>query len=227
MGFSQWLQQLDFSSLIDLGITVIAALTCIIFHECAHGLVAYWLGDRTAKNAGRLTLNPLRHVDWIGLVMMAVAKVGWAKPVPVNPRNFKNPKLGMAITAAAGPICNLLMAVVSLLLMSGIYYVSGFVTQPAWFEVLSYVFCLFQYIAIISCGLVVFNLIPIPPLDGSKVLAIFLPDRAYQFWMRYEFLGMFVLIALVVLLPYVTDFSPVGYLQNGLYTFLAKQFFIS
>ena len=101
MSFSQWLQQLDFSHLINLGISALAALLCICVHESAHGLAALWLGDPTAKQQGRISLNPLHHVDLVGLIMLAVAHVGWAKPVRIDPRYFKHPKAGMAITALA------------------------------------------------------------------------------------------------------------------------------
>lgn len=106
---------LDWSVLTNLLLSVVPALICITLHELAHGYVAYRLGDDTAKRAGRLTLNPLRHIDIMGLLMMIVFKFGWAKPVPVNMWKFKNPKKGMAITAAAGPIANLLIALVFLL----------------------------------------------------------------------------------------------------------------
>lgn len=216
MNIGQWFSQLDFSFLIETGITVVAALVCIIFHECAHGVVAYWLGDDTAKRAGRLSLNPLRHIDWVGLFMMAVAKVGWAKPVPINPSRFKHPKAGMALTAIAGPLCNVLLAFVTM-----IFFGALAMNRLTWSnDALYYLAVLLMDIAMISCGLAVFNLIPIPPLDGSKVLAMALPMGVYQKWMRYEQYGMLVLIALVLVLPYVTDFSPIGYLRDGLWNLL-------
>ena len=109
-------QGLDWSYLTDILIYVIPALLCITIHETCHGLVAYKLGDPTAKNAGRLSLNPIRHIDWVGLAMMVVFHFGWAKPVPVDMRNFKNPRRGMAVTALAGPVSNLLLAIVALAL---------------------------------------------------------------------------------------------------------------
>lgn len=195
----QWFQQLNFDSLIELVIMVAAALMCIIFHECAHGLVAYWLGDPTAKRMGRLTLNPIKHIDIVGLVMMAVAHVGWAKPVPVDMRNFKHPKWGMALTAAAGPLCNILLAAVMMIpfgILNVCYQVEGG-------KVLYDCALFFNYAAVLSCGLALFNLIPISPLDGSKVLLTVLPDKAYAKAMHYERYGMFVLIALVLLEPYL------------------------
>lgn len=205
---------MDFTVLLDLLVTVVAALLCIMLHECAHGVVAYWLGDKTAKQAGRLSLNPVKHIDLVGLIMLAVAKVGWAKPVPVNPNNFKNPKLGMAITAAAGPLCNVLLALLAMIFAS----IANLCYQIQGGQWLYYISYFFTYVGILSCGLAAFNIIPIPPLDGSKILAMVLPTRAYNVWMRYERYGMLLLIALVFFLPRLFNgASPLDTMVEGLW----------
>ena len=181
---------LDFSSLWDAVGRVIAIFLCLTVHETCHGLAAYALGDPTAKSMHRLSLNPLRHIDWIGLLMMFAVGFGWAKPVPVDPRYFKKPKQGMALTALAGPVSNLLLAVAALALLRGAILVLPGTNWAIWL-----VNFLLE-LSILSVGLGLFNLIPIPPLDGSKVLAAFLPDRAYITLMRYERYGILVLLVL-------------------------------
>ena len=184
-------QALDFSSMGDAAMRVAAIFLCLTIHETCHGLAALALGDPTAKSMHRLSLNPLRHIDPLGLVMMFVAGFGWAKPVPVDPRYFKKPKQGMAVTALAGPASNFLLALLAMGISKAIYLYAPYTT--AWDTV--FTFCLYT-LAPLSVGLGLFNLIPIPPLDGSKVLGAFLPDRAYFTLMRYERYGMLVLLAL-------------------------------
>ena len=188
---SDFLNNMDWWGLLTLLISAAAALLCITLHELSHGFVAWRLGDPTAKNAGRLTLNPIRHLDVVGLLMMLVAKVGWAKPVPVDPRYFRKPKQGMALTALAGPVSNFVLAVLAMLISKVIYLYAPY--SAAMDVVFS--FCLYT-LAPLSIGLGLFNLIPIPPLDGSKVLAAFLPDRQYITLMRYERYGIVVLLVL-------------------------------
>ena len=181
---------MDWWGLLTLLISAAAALLCITLHELSHGFVAWRLGDPTAKNAGRLTLNPIKHLDLFGLLMMLVAKVGWAKPVPVDMRYFKHPKQGMALTALAGPAANFLTALAATAIASLIYHIAPL--HPVWVAVL----CFLSNLALLGVGMGLFNLIPIPPLDGSKVLAAFLPDRQYITLMRYERYGILVLLVL-------------------------------
>lgn len=182
---------LDFPSLGDAVLRVAAIFLCLTVHETCHGLAAYALGDPTAKSMHRLSLNPLRHIDWLGLVMMFAAGFGWAKPVPVNPQYFKKPKQGMAVTALAGPASNFLLALLAMLISKVIYLYAPYSTGMET----AFNFCLYT-VAPLSIGLGLFNLLPIPPLDGSKVVAVLLPDRAYVQLMRYERYGMLALLLL-------------------------------
>ena len=191
-GFTQWLGQLQLDWIWNTLILVASSLLCITVHETCHGYAAYFLGDPTAKRMGRLSFNPLHHIDLVGLVMMALVRFGWAKPVPIDPRNFRHPKSGMALTALAGPVSNVVLAFLALLLQPVVLW-AGLVTGAAG----AYLLLFLQYTAILSAGLAVFNLFPIPPLDGSKVLFALLPDRLYWQLMRYERYGMLVLLVLV------------------------------
>jgi len=193
MSFREVMGNMDWSYLLDLLISVIPAVICITIHEMSHGLAAKLMGDDTAETQRRLSLNPLRHIEPAGLVMLVVFKIGWAKPVPVNMMRFRNPKAGMAITALAGPVSNFILAAFLL-------FVRGLITIPlseyGWgMTALE----LFDTTAYLSVCLGLFNLIPIPPMDGSKVLFSFLPDRVYMKLMRYERYGMIVIIVLMLL----------------------------
>ena len=178
-------------SMLDMVLRLAAVLLCLTVHETCHGLAAYALGDPTARRAHRLSLNPLRHIDWFGLLMMFAAGFGWAKPVPVNPNYFKKPKQGMALTALAGPVSNFLLALLTLLAAR------IFCDVAAYSETNQRILDFLLMVAVLSIGLGLFNLVPIPPLDGSKVLFAVLPDRAYDWLMRNERYGMLLLFALV------------------------------
>ncbi|MDD3143766.1 MAG: site-2 protease family protein [Candidatus Cloacimonetes bacterium] len=174
------------------GIIILIVFYSIIIHEVSHAVVSFWLGDDTAKRAGRLSLNPLKHIDWFGtvilpLIMYFTAGViwGYAKPVPLNPYNYKTIKQGIGLSALAGPASNLLIAIVFALL----YHLS-----PGN-QLLAYIF---QMVVFFNLLLAFFNLIPVPPLDGSKVLGMVLPDDAYWRWMAQERTGMYVLFGILI-----------------------------
>ena len=185
----------NFSSLLA---TILASLVVIFLilplHELAHGWVAYRLGDRTAKYSGRLTLNPLAHLDPMGALSLLLFGIGWAKPVPVDSRNFKNPKTGMAVTAAAGPLSNLLAALVGAVL----WHVAnlGFGFPRAGFGALIIQFL--AYYITINISLAIFNLIPIPPFDGFRIVSMFLSNRFLYKISQYERYGMFLVFLLLL-----------------------------
>lgn len=189
--FATFLDHFDIKLLLIYCLRAVVALFCIVSHELAHGYTALRLGDETAKRQGRLSLNPISHIDPLGLLLMIFAGFGWAKPVPVDMRRFKNPKRGMAVTALAGPVCNLVTALAALGIASVLYH--WFLTGQA----AAYAMLFFMYVAVLSAGLGVFNLFPIPPLDGSKVLFSLLPNRVYLQILRYERYVMVLLFALV------------------------------
>ncbi len=200
-----FIEQFNWGGLLNLLGRVAGVFLCLTVHETCHGLAAYALGDPTAKRMQRLSLNPLHHIDWLGLASMVICGFGWAKPVPVDMRYFKNPRLGMAFTALAGPVSNFLLALLLLFAAS---------LLPALAPVNAVAAGLFSFCAstaVLSIGLGLFNLVPIPPLDGSKVLFSILPEKAYYTLMRYERYGMAVLLLLVWL--------DVGgsYLSNAIY----------
>ncbi len=177
--------------MLSAALRLVAVLLCLTVHETCHGLAAFALGDPTAKREHRLSLNPLHHIDWFGLAAMLTLGFGWAKPVPVDMRYFKSPKRGMALTALAGPASNLLLAFLALLGCRAVLYHAPDTAAWGW----AYVFL--RLLASLNVGLGVFNLLPIPPLDGSKVLFAVLPDAAYDRLMRYERYGVLALYALI------------------------------
>ncbi len=191
----------------QIAISAIPILIAITFHEVAHGYVANRLGDPTAKMLGRLTLNPLAHVDLVGTIILPIAMLilsggrfmfGYAKPVPINPNNFKNPHSGMAITAAAGPVCNILLAVISLLLIKFVVIPASAFVSPDTAESVLHPLRL-MLISGITMNLVLasFNLIPIPPLDGGRVAVGLLPYSMGRQLARLEPFGFMIVMLLI------------------------------
>lgn len=179
------------SKLIELLNTIPAVVIAISLHEAAHGLMSYKLGDPTPKKDGRLSLNPLKHFDPIGTLCLIFFHFGWAKPVMVNPYYYKNKKQGMVLVALAGPFMNFLIAFISIFSMTLIAKLT--LLNGIWI----YLFFFLMYLATINIGLGIFNLIPVPPLDGSKVLGVVLPNDKYFKYMQYEQYGMIILVILL------------------------------
>jgi Zn-dependent protease len=211
-------------NIVDIIVSLLFSMPVILFalsmHETAHGYVAYKCGDNTAYNLGRLTLNPLAHLDLKGFLCMLIFGFGWAKPVPVNSRNFRNPKRGMALSALAGPLSNLLLGALCALL-AGVFggYFSFLLVSTNiseyWATVMSLLFTALRYSAVINFIYMVFNMIPVPPFDGSRIMLAFLPTNIYFKIMRYERQIMFgVLIALMVLSR--LGFSPFSWIAYNL-----------
>ncbi len=180
----------------ELLYTIPAVLIAIVTHEWAHGFISYVLGDPNPKHDGRLSFNPLKHLDPVGTLCLLFFHFGWAKPVQVNPNYYKNKKLGMVLTALAGPIMNFIIAFLSLIVV--LVIINAF-TMGQYNAIAEYLLNVFKYTAIISIGLGVFNLIPIPPLDGSKILFSILPEKTYFAYMQYERYGIFLLFLLLAL----------------------------
>ena len=172
--------------LTQLILSAMAALIALTVHEYAHGFTAYLLGDDTAKSMGRLSLNPIKHLDIFGAICMVLFHFGWAKPVPIDPRNFKNPKRGFAITAIAGPLTNLILGFITTFIY--VLCINTFrKTGDAFTDNLLINTLLFLiYFFSINIGLGIFNLIPVPPFDGSRILNVVLPQRLYFKIMKYE-----------------------------------------
>ncbi|MBE6668075.1 MAG: site-2 protease family protein [Ruminococcaceae bacterium] len=190
------------SYVIGLLLSLPIVLLALSVHETAHGFAAYKLGDPTARSYGRLTLNPLKHLDPIGTVCMLLFGFGWARPVPINSRYFKKPRRDMAITALAGPVSNLLMALIFGLLFNVWLYLmlevipfnSALAVDMAWY------FYVFLYYGVsLNVTLAVFNLLPVPPLDGSRIVSAFLPPKAAYAYIKYErIISLVLMVALFV-----------------------------
>ena len=185
-------------------LSIPAILIALTVHECAHGYAAFRLGDPTARSLGRLSLNPLKHIDPIGALSMLFFRFGWAKPVPIDTRYFRKPKRDMAITAACGPLSNLLLSFVGaflyVALLRGFYAVLSVVAVSHFvYLLMQYTLNFFYIFHFVNLTLGLFNCLPIPPLDGSRFLLVFLPPRAYFAVMRYE---RYISLALLLLLAF-------------------------
>lgn len=178
------------TSFLEILQTLIAVLVAITFHEFAHGYASYKMGDPTPKETGRLSLNPFRHLDFFGTICLMIVHFGWAKPVQVNPYYYKNRKKGMVIVALAGPMMNFFIMSISIFVMGVILKVTGGYGG----DFIIFMFDLFSLLAVINLSLGVFNLIPIPPLDGSKIVGAILPEDKYFKYMRFERFGYFLLL---------------------------------
>ncbi len=205
---------LSFRSIV---IRLIAVVLSMSIHELAHALVSYHFGDPTAKDKGRLSLNPFAHIDWIGLACLLIFGFGWAKPVPVDPSYYKNKKTGLIWTAFAGPMANFILAFVLII----IYY--GLLRIMPNTDVANFILDAIAGTAVLSTGFGVFNLIPIPPLDGSKVLLAFLPDETYYrviqgspvvfaLFFALIYLGVFNSVITTIQYGIINAFSSVAYL---------------
>lgn len=191
--------------IVYYALSAVATLVILTIHEYAHAYTAYRLGDSTARNLGRLSLNPIKHLDPFGALCMVIFHFGWAKPVPINARNFKNPKRDFALTALAGPAINLICAFFSALLYLLIFALLRDVTfESSLLFSLAKNSLLFIYLFhFINVGIGIFNLIPIPPLDGSRLLNVILPPKQYFGIMRYERYIYFGVIGWLLLGDYV------------------------
>ncbi len=195
--------------LLSFLVRLIVLMVAFPVHESAHGLVAYWFGDDTAKRQGRISLNPAKHISLWGALFMLFVGVGVAKPVPIDARNFKKPKVGMAVSSLAGPVSNLILAYFSMVFFRALYIFELVKGTSVFLNVLQYIF---EYGAVLNIGLAVFNLLPIPPLDGSRILTLFLPQDKYFGIMKYEryIFGVLFVVVFLGLLD-----KPLAFLQNG------------
>ncbi|WP_432649484.1 site-2 protease family protein [Huintestinicola sp.] len=194
-------------TVLDYFIKALVLFTAVPVHECAHAWVAEKMGDDTGRKQGRITLNPFAHLTLWGSLMMILVGFGWGKPVSVDPRNFKNPKKGMVLTSLAGPASNFIMAFLAMIVYK-VLAITGVVKDNSTMQMVAMVFL---YVTIINISLAVFNFLPIPPLDGSKIFNAVLPEKWYFTIMRYENIIFIVLIILVY--SGLLD-APLGFLQG-------------
>ena len=204
--------------LIHLLLSLPTILIALSVHECAHAWAAYKLGDSTAKNFGRMTINPLKHLDPLGVLCMIVAGFGWARPVPVNSRNLRNPKRDMVLISLAGPASNIILAFIGLLILRILQVLvlpalSAAAIGTFGVDAIAMLLQFLMLFCMLNAGLAIFNLLPIPPLDGSHLLALILPSRIYFKYVQYE---RYISFALVLLLVFNVLDIPLLFLRSYL-----------
>ncbi len=198
----------------EISLLIFPVLVAVVFHELAHGYVAYLCGDPTAKNAGRLTLNPLKHLDPIGTIVFLVTRmIGWAKPVPINPFYFKNYRRDLVFVSIAGPATNFLIAFVAgivLKILYGVHVNNAFI----YYKILLPLAIILKFTVQINIALCFFNLLPIPPLDGSKILMAILPENLNRYYSYLEPFGFVIILILLftnmldkILIPLIYTFT--------------------
>ena len=217
-------------AIISLLLMIPVILISLSTHEAAHGYIAYKMGDPTAYNLGRVTLNPLKHIDPMGSLCMLIFGYGWAKPVPINARYFRKPKYGMAFTAIAGPISNILIGIIGAFLYSVTLFLFSFfaadiLTKEMLTNVLTVLLNFFYYLGFMNFVLAVFNLIPIPPFDGSRFFSLFLPDKIYFSMMKYERYIMIGILLFMIVCSRLFNFSPFGWVADKLFDLIANSTF--
>lgn len=196
---------MNFDKVILMIARLLALAVAFPFHESAHGLAALMLGDKSAKDAGRITMNPFKHFDLLGFALLMLVGFGWGKPVPVNAYNFKYKKSGIALTALAGPVSNLLLAYISIIVFKLVYI---FLPSLQFLQLFLY------YSIFINISLMIFNLIPVPPLDGSRILYYFMDDESYFNYSRYSTILFIVLLIVIEVLD-----------RTGIYASIIKSIF--
>ena len=207
--------------IIELLLLIPVIIISLSVHEAAHGYIAYKMGDPTAYNMGRVTLNPAKHLDPMGSFCMLVFGYGWAKPVPINARNFRNPKNGMAYTAIAGPISNLLLGSIATVLYAitqflVMYNIADLAGNDFLIKVIRVVLTLLFYFGYMNFVLAVFNLIPVPPFDGSRFFSLFLPTKTYFKIMQHERYIMIGILLFMIVCSRLFNFSPFGWVADKL-----------